>query len=94
VALIVAVVMAVTADVVDVKLAVVLPAVTVTDAGVPTEELSSERLTTMPPVGAGAVKVTVPVDEVPAITLFGFIDKLASAAVGFTVRVEVLLRPL
>jgi len=55
-----------------VKFAVVLPARTVTDDGtVAALTLSEDRLTTMPPLGAAALKVTVPVDDVPPITDVG-----------------------
>ncbi len=55
----VAVVAAVTADAVAVKLAVVDPAATVTVLGVVTDELLSEMVTTAPPAGADPVNATV-----------------------------------
>ena len=55
------------------KFAVVVPAGTVTDAGtLPAAVLLLCSDTEMPPVGAGPVKVTVPVDELPPTTLDGF----------------------
>ena len=57
--------------VVAVKVAVRLPAATVTLAGTCTAELLSERVTTVPPAGAGPFSVTVPVDELPPTTVVG-----------------------
>ena len=62
-----------TAVVVTVKVPEVAPAATVTLAGtVATDVLLLERVTTAPPVGAGPLRVTVPVEEVPPVTLVGF----------------------
>lgn len=58
-AVITAVLGAVTAAAVAAKVAVLLPAATVTEAGTVTELLLSERVTTVPPVGAAPVKITV-----------------------------------
>jgi len=71
VALIVAVVEAVTVVVVTVNVAVVLPAATVTDDGTDAEVLEAESVTTAPPAGAAAVSLTVPVALVPPFTLAG-----------------------
>ena len=70
-AVIVADLSVVTAVVDTVKVAVVAFAAMVTDAG--TDALASELLnvTTMPPVGALLLSVTVPVDVVPPTTDFG-----------------------
>jgi hypothetical protein len=57
--------------VVTVKVAVVLPAGTVTDAGTEAAVLLLDRETEMPPVGAALVKVTVPVEDAPRVTLAG-----------------------
>ena len=79
-----------TVTVVTVRVAVVAPAATVTLAGtVAAEVLLLESVTTAPPAGAAALKVTVPVDELPPVTLAGFTLKLASdtTAAGFTVSV-------
>jgi hypothetical protein len=40
----------------------------VTEAGVVTEALLSDRLTSVPPAGAAPVKVTVHVDAAPPVT--------------------------
>jgi len=54
------------------KLALVAPAPTVTlDGTVATEVFPLNSWTTAPPVGAGLARVTVPVDEVPPLTLVG-----------------------
>ena len=83
----------VTALVVTVKVAVVLPAGTVTLAStVATDVLLLVRVTTAPPDGAGPVKVTVPVDEVPPFTEAGLrLTEVSAAAV--TVKVAVFVTP-
>src|SRR5258708_4026854 len=64
---------AVTALVATVNVALVAPAATVTLAGVlATAVLLLESVTAAPPDGAAAVKVTVPVEEFPPVTLVGF----------------------
>jgi hypothetical protein len=79
--------------VVIVKVAVVLPAATVTLAGtVATPVLLLDKETTAPPVGAGAVRVTVPVEVLPPATLVGLrANEFSCTAV--TVRFAVLLIP-
>ena len=82
--------MAVTAVVVTVKLALVAPAATVTLAGTPAAAvLLLVSVTTAPPVGAPAVKVTVPVEDAGPTTLVGFTDtadKLAAAGAACGVK--------
>jgi len=74
------------------KVAVVAPAATVTDAGtVAAAVLELESVTTAPPVGAGAPSVTVPVLLLPATTVVGFSATDESGAA--TVSVAVLLTP-
>ena len=61
-----------TALVLTVKVAMVAPARTVTLAGtVAAAVLLLERVTDAPPVGAGPLRVTVPVEELPPVTLAG-----------------------
>ena len=85
---------AVTGFVVTVKFAVLLPADTATFAptcAAFTLLLVSATLT--PPVGAGPVRVTVPVEELPPVTLVGF--RLTVDGVGgFTIRFAVRTTPL
>ena len=83
----------VTVFVVIVRVATVLPAGTVTLAGtVATAVELLVRVTTAPPDGAGPVKVTVPVDEVPPFTEVGFkLSEVSVAAV--TVKVVLFVAP-
>jgi len=74
VAVIVAEAFAETADVVTVKVPVVAPAATVTEAGTVALVLFEARVTTVPPVGAAALSVTVPAEDVPPITVDGATD--------------------
>ena len=61
-----------TGVVVTVKVAVVEPAGTVTEAGtLATAVLALLRVTEMPPVGAGSLRVTVPVEVRLPLTLLG-----------------------
>ena len=72
-----------------VKLALVLPADTVTlDGTVATDVLPLESVTTTPPEGALAVRVTVPVELLPPLTLVGFrvSEERLTAPAGVTVR--------
>ena len=71
VAVIVGVVIAATVLVVTVNVPVVLPAATGTFAGTVAAALSLESATAKPPAGAAASSVTVPVVEVPPITVVG-----------------------
>lgn len=82
-----------TTTVLTVNVAVVAPDATVTVAGtVPFAELDA-RLMTEPPVGAGPLMVTVPVDALPPITVVG--DKLSPMSVGgLIVNVPVTDLPL
>jgi hypothetical protein len=60
-----------TAVVVIVNVPEVAPAATVTLAGGTALALLEDKVTTSPPVGAGPVKVTVPVEDVPPTTDVG-----------------------
>jgi hypothetical protein len=83
----------VTALVVIMKLALVLPAGTVAFAGTrATEVLLLDNDTTIPPLGAGPLSVTVPVEVFPPTMVEGLEDMDISAG-RFTVRVEDLLTP-
>ena len=59
-------------DVVTMNVAELLPGATVTLAGtLATEGLLLDSATTVPPAGAGPLRVTVPVEELPAFTVEG-----------------------
>jgi hypothetical protein len=79
--------------VVAVKVAVVAPAATVTEAGTwAAAVLLDDRETTAPPVGAGLSRVTVPVEDTPPSTEVGFtLTPLKAAASAVTVKVAVRL---
>ena len=64
---------AVTALVLTVNVALLVPAATVTLAGTLAAPLSLESITCAPPVGAGPLSVAVPVEVcAPPVTLEGF----------------------
>ena len=79
------------------KVAEVAPAATVTVAGTcAAVVLLLDKLTTAPPAGAGPVKRTVPVDEVPAVTDVGLTETpepAAASVAALTVRFAVLVVP-
>jgi hypothetical protein len=74
--------------VVTVKFAAVLPAATVTLTGVTASVLSSESVTTAPPVGAGPFKVAVPVVLLPPVTLVG-LNVMVESTGGLIVKLPV-----
>ena len=63
----------VTAVVVTVKVVLLLPLAIVTLAGTVAADESELNATVRPPTGAGALKVTVPWEVVPPVTLAGLI---------------------
>ena len=73
---------AVTDVVVTVKVALVAPAGTVTLNGTVAAVELHESETDPPPLGAGALNVTVPVDEAPPSTLVGLSDTVESTGPG------------
>jgi hypothetical protein len=54
--------------------ALVVPSATVTLAGTVAAALLLDSVTTAPPEGAGLLRVTDPVEEIPPVTLIGFTD--------------------
>ena len=76
-----------TATVVAVKVAVVLPAATVTLAGTLAEALPLLSETAAPPVGAGLFSVTVPAELLPPTTLVGLTLTAVRLATGVMVSV-------
>ena len=86
---------AVTVLVLTVKVALVAPYPTVTLAGtVAAAVLSLERETAAPPLGAGPLRITVPVDGDPPVTLIGLSAIEESVAEpGVTVSEAVLVTP-
>ena len=77
-----------TAVVETVKVAVELPAATVTVAGTVALARLEVSETEIPPVGADPLRVTVPVELVPPITVFGE-SETVEIATGLIVRVAV-----
>ena len=81
-----------------VKVLLVEPAEMVTLEGtVAAEVLLLERFTTAPPLGAGALRVTVPIESSPPFTLVGFSvteERLPAGGGGVTVSVAVRVTPL
>ena len=63
-----------------VKVAVVEPAATVTDAGTVALLEPDARVTVTPPVGAATVRVTVPVELLPPVTEVGLSVTLATVS--------------
>ena len=64
-----------TDDVFTLKVAVLLPAATVTEAGTVAEALLLDNETEIPPEGAAALSVTVPVEDAPLTTLVGLMPE-------------------
>lgn len=76
----VATVLTATAPVATVKVALVEFAVTLTVPGTVAAGLSLLRATTIPPAGAGAVRVTVAEEDVPPVTGLGFSTRAETAS--------------
>jgi hypothetical protein len=84
----------VTAVVFTVNVALLAPAAIVTLAGTPAAPLLLESSTCAPPVGAGPLSVTVPVEGDPPVTLVGFsVSEERVRAGGSTVSEAVLVAP-
>lgn len=79
--------------VVILNVVVLLPLGTVTVAGTPAAEELSLSETTAPPLGAGPLNVTVPVELVPPLTVVGLTDNVLNAG-GLTVSAAVFVIPL
>jgi len=79
--------------VVTVKLAVVLPAATVTEAGSVADTSLLDKDTKTPPAGATPLKVTVPAEDAPLTALVGLraTEVRATLAAGVMVSAAVLL---
>ena len=79
------------------KFAPLAPPSTVTLAGTPAAALSLESITCAPPVGAGPLNVTVPVEDwAPPATVVGFSvtdESVGDAWAGKTVSEVVLVAP-
>jgi len=80
-----------TTRVVTVKVAVVVPAATVTDAANCTEGSLLLSITAVPPEGAAAESVTVPSEEFPPATEVGLSTKLTTVGEGTTTSVAVCI---
>jgi len=85
----------VTALVLTVNVALLAPARTVTLGGTLAAPLLLVSITCAPPVGAGPLSVTVPVDCTPPVTLVGFSvsEESVGRARGTTVSEAALVKP-
>jgi hypothetical protein len=86
---------AATLAVLTVNVAPVAPAVTVTLEGTLAAPLLLKSITCAPPVSAGPLSVTVPVEADPPVTLVGFSvsEEGVGRACGSTVSEAVLVTP-
>src|SRR6267143_304023 len=86
---------AVTALVLTVNVALLAPAAIVTLAGTLAAPLLLESSTCAPPVSAGPLRVTVPVEGDPPVTLMGLsaIEESVAEPGGVTVSEAVLVTP-
>jgi hypothetical protein len=85
-------VVAVTVPAVAVKVAVVNPCATTTDAGTDTAALELESVTVIPPVGAEAEMVTVPCDVCP-LNIEAVLNERLEGTIGFTVKLALIPDP-
>ena len=76
-----------------VKLPVVAPAATVTEAGTVSAVLFEESATEDPPVGAACVNVAVQLEVPPELTVVGVHCRLVTVICGDTVTVAVFEAP-
>ena len=85
----------VTVDVLIGNVALMAPAATVTFSGTLAAGLLLDSATTAPPVGAGLLNVTVPVDPAPAVTLDGLrvSERSNVTEAGSRVKVAVCVSP-
>jgi hypothetical protein len=86
----------VTVVVLTVNVALVAPEAIVTLAGTVAADAPLERLTTAPLLGAGPLRVTVPVEKEPPVTLLGLTvieERVGAVPAGVTVSVAVLVAP-
>jgi hypothetical protein len=86
----------VTVVVFAINVALVAPEAIVTLAGTVAAAAPLERLTTAPLLGAGPLRVTVPVEEEPAVTLLGLSaieERVGDVPAGVTVSDAVLVAP-
>jgi hypothetical protein len=78
------------------NVALVAPEATVTLTGTVAADALLERLTTAPLLGAGPLRVTVPVEGEPPVTLLGLSvieERVGAVPAGVTVSIAVLLAP-
>src|SRR2546430_3034433 len=86
---------AATALVLIVKVALLLPAGTITLEGTLAAPLLLESITCAPPAGAGPLNVTVPMDDcAPPITLVGFNVSEETAGGGTAIKASAITPPL
>ena len=91
---IVAVVVVGTVFVFTVNVAFDAPAATAIEPGTVAAGLFEVSITTTPSAGASPLRVTVAVDELPAVTLAGLRARDASEIAGWTVSGAVTVAPL
>jgi hypothetical protein len=82
-----------TMEVFTVKVALVAPAGTITVEGTLAAPLLLESVTCAPPAGAGPLSVTVPVEDIPPITLAGLSvsEETVGRGGGVTLRIMVVV---